>query len=96
MKHFQGAPLQARLLALHSNIRHGWKKLPGANTLAYSVPIPKFLKLCPWLNNNFLYVGASDSNPGPCDDEASVLPLRYHLWHRLYRIANIVLQIETL
>ncbi len=30
-----GAPLQGRLLALHSNIRQGWKGLPGTITLAY-------------------------------------------------------------
>jgi hypothetical protein len=30
-----GAPLQGRLLALPTNIRLGWKGLPGTNALAY-------------------------------------------------------------
>ncbi len=34
MKHISDAPLQARLLALPTNIRLDWKGLPGPNTLA--------------------------------------------------------------
>jgi hypothetical protein len=34
-KHLSGAPLQGRPLALPSNIRQGWKGLPGKITLAY-------------------------------------------------------------
>ncbi len=35
LKHFSGAPLKGRLLALPSNIRLSWKGLPGKNALAY-------------------------------------------------------------
>jgi hypothetical protein len=35
-KHISGAPLKSRLLALRTNIRLGWKSLPGSNTLAYN------------------------------------------------------------
>ncbi len=35
MKHLSGAPLQGRLLASLTNIRLGWRGLPGTNTLAY-------------------------------------------------------------
>jgi hypothetical protein len=35
MKHLSGAPLQGRLLASLTNIRLGWKGMPGTNTLAY-------------------------------------------------------------
>jgi hypothetical protein len=34
MEHLKGA-LVGLALALHANIRPGWKGLPGANTLAY-------------------------------------------------------------
>jgi hypothetical protein len=32
---FSGEPLYDRLLALPTNIKKGWKSLPGLNTLAY-------------------------------------------------------------
>jgi hypothetical protein len=32
----EGAPLLGRILALPTNIRLGWKGLPGTNALAYS------------------------------------------------------------
>jgi hypothetical protein len=35
MKHISDAPLSVRLLALSTNIRLGWKGLPGTNVLAY-------------------------------------------------------------
>jgi hypothetical protein len=35
VKHFSGAPLYGRLLALPTNIRLGWKGLPETNALAY-------------------------------------------------------------
>ncbi len=35
MKHPSSAPLYGRLLALPTNIRLGWKGLPGKNALAY-------------------------------------------------------------
>ena len=35
VKHLSGAPLYGRLLASSTNIRLGWKSLPGTNTLAY-------------------------------------------------------------
>ncbi len=35
VKHLLGAPLQGRPLALPTNIRLGWKGLPGTNTLAH-------------------------------------------------------------
>jgi hypothetical protein len=35
MKHLSSAPFWGRLLALPTNIRLGWKSLPGANTLAF-------------------------------------------------------------
>ncbi len=35
MKHLSGAQLYGRLLALPTNIRLGWKGLPGTNALAY-------------------------------------------------------------
>jgi hypothetical protein len=34
-EHQKEAPLQGRLLALPTNIRLGWKGLPGTNTLAF-------------------------------------------------------------
>jgi len=36
VKHFLGAPLKGRLLALNTNIILGWTGLPWTNTLAYS------------------------------------------------------------
>ncbi len=35
VKHFSGATLKVGLLALHTNIRLGWKVLPGANIITY-------------------------------------------------------------
>jgi hypothetical protein len=35
VKHISGAPLYDRLLALPTNIRVGWKGLPGTNPPAY-------------------------------------------------------------
>ncbi len=35
VRHISGDPLYDRLLALPTNIRLGWKGLPGTNTLAY-------------------------------------------------------------
>ncbi len=35
MKLLSGAPLTGRLLILPTNIRLGWKALPGTNTVAY-------------------------------------------------------------
>jgi hypothetical protein len=35
VKHLSGAPLQDTFLDLPTNIRLGWKDLPGPNTLAY-------------------------------------------------------------
>jgi hypothetical protein len=35
VKHFSGAPLYGRLLALQANIKLGWKGLPETNTQAY-------------------------------------------------------------
>ncbi len=35
VKHISGTPLKGKLLALPTNIRLGWKSLPGTNTLAY-------------------------------------------------------------
>jgi len=35
VKHLLGAPFYGRLLALPTDIRLGWKCLPGTNTLAY-------------------------------------------------------------
>jgi len=35
VNHLSGALLKVRLLALTTNIRLGWKGLPGAYTLAY-------------------------------------------------------------
>ncbi len=37
MKHLSGAPLYGGLLALPTNIRLGWKGLPGANTESYFI-----------------------------------------------------------
>jgi hypothetical protein len=34
-EHIKGSSLKGRLLALPTNIRLGWKGLPGTNTLAY-------------------------------------------------------------
>jgi len=34
-EHLSGAPLYGRPLALPTNIRLGWKSLPGPNTLTY-------------------------------------------------------------
>jgi len=34
-EHLAGAPLYSRLLASPTNIRLGWKSIPGTNTLAY-------------------------------------------------------------
>jgi hypothetical protein len=35
VKHLSDAPLKGRLLALPTDIRLGWKGLPGINALAY-------------------------------------------------------------
>jgi hypothetical protein len=35
MEPLSGTPLYGRLLASPTNIRLGWKSLPGTNTLAY-------------------------------------------------------------
>jgi hypothetical protein len=35
VKQLSGTPLWSRPLALPTNIRLGWKSLPGTNTLAY-------------------------------------------------------------
>jgi hypothetical protein len=35
VNHLLGNPLYGRLLALPTNIRLGWKSLPGTNALAY-------------------------------------------------------------
>jgi len=35
MNNLSGAPVWRRLLALPTNIRLGWKILPGTNALAY-------------------------------------------------------------
>jgi hypothetical protein len=35
VKYLSGAPLEGRLLALPTNIRLGWKSMPGTNALAY-------------------------------------------------------------
>jgi hypothetical protein len=35
VKCLSGAPLKGKLLALTTNIRLGWKGLPGTNALAY-------------------------------------------------------------
>jgi hypothetical protein len=37
VKHLSGAQLLGRLLGLPTNIRLGWKSLPGTNTLAYYI-----------------------------------------------------------
>jgi hypothetical protein len=35
VKHISGAPPKGKLVALPTNIRLGWKSLPGSNNLAY-------------------------------------------------------------
>jgi hypothetical protein len=35
VRHLSGVPLKGRLLALPTNIKLGWKSLPGTNDLAY-------------------------------------------------------------
>ncbi len=35
VKHLSGAPFYGRFLTLTTNIRLGWKGLPGTNALAY-------------------------------------------------------------
>jgi hypothetical protein len=40
-RNLQGAPLKGRFLALPTNIRLGWKGLPGTNTLAFYQNSPK-------------------------------------------------------
>ncbi len=37
------APLLGMLLALPTNIRPGWKNLPGTNTLAYYIKVVQYL-----------------------------------------------------
>jgi len=40
-RNLPGVPLKGRFLALPTNIRLGWKGLPGTNTLAYYQNSPK-------------------------------------------------------
>jgi hypothetical protein len=40
MKFLSAAPILGRLVALLTNIRLGWKDLPGISTLAYYEPSP--------------------------------------------------------
>jgi hypothetical protein len=35
VRHFSGAPLEGRAQPFPTNLRLGWKGLPGASTLAY-------------------------------------------------------------
>ncbi len=46
MKHLSGVPLHGRPLALPTNIRLGWKGLPGTNTVNYVRK--KFYIIGPW------------------------------------------------
>jgi hypothetical protein len=48
VEHLLGVPLWDRLLSLAANITIGWKRFPGANTLAYLVHLQdrKKKKVC--------------------------------------------------
>ncbi len=52
MKYFSVVPLYGRLLVSPTNIRLGWKSLPGTNTLAsyknpYITAVKSFITLAP-------------------------------------------------
>ncbi len=60
VKHLSDAPLKGRLLALPTNIRLGWKGLPGTNILAYYeksqlTAVKSFVTLAPGVNAIKLY-----------------------------------------
>ena len=52
VKPLSGAPLKGRPLSLPTNIRQGWRGLPGTNALAYSEK--KFIALATELNLTLL------------------------------------------
>jgi hypothetical protein len=53
--HLLGLPLLVRILALATNIRLGWKDLPGTNTLGYSGSLIRYEE------NNLYSAPGSDS-----------------------------------
>jgi hypothetical protein len=60
VEHLKEAPLYVRLLALPTNIRLGWKGLPGTNTLAYYeysyiTDVKVFIILGPGINGNYQF-----------------------------------------
>jgi hypothetical protein len=49
LKHFLGAPLEGKLIALSTNVRLDWKDLPRTSTLAY-YGRRKFYSIGPWMS----------------------------------------------